>query len=446
MRYIYTLLFCLGVLSVSALVAMLFWLTHRIDVQAQFHTRESHRLILEERLSVLSLAVKDYAHWTLAHDLMQQDDAAELYDNIGSAATASEVFDWIFLLSPEGIPLHAYGPPGPGSPLARFEAAGIAPFLAELGQSPPEAYQAVSGFAPWGDGVAQVAVAWIMPEEMDDAAGHAFPVMVGVNLLDAGMMGRLEQVTGAGALDLVPGPAAGEPDPAAPEVLWLMGPEGAVARLAWVSRRPGTGLRQEVLPMVLATGFAMLAICFAAARFFGRQARRLDVAKVRASTDPLTGLLNRAGLDETLQTPALRLALQEGRVGVLNLDLNDFKLLNDTHGHKSGDVALQVTAERLRSAVRQTDYVARLGGDEFLCLILDRQPDQAARRVAERIAELCSQAIRFDDHARVLRPSIGVAVGRADDDWETLLANSDAAMYWAKKRALDRPAFHDNLH
>ncbi|MGP6086941.1 diguanylate cyclase domain-containing protein [Antarctobacter jejuensis] len=440
MRYIYTLLLCLGALSVTALVAMLFWLTHRIDVQAREHMREAHQLILEERLAMLSLAVRDYAHWTLAHDLMTAGDEAGLYDNIGSAAAESDLFDWIFLLSPDGTLLHAYGSPDAADPATQFDAARMAPFLADLRDSPPEAYGAVSGFAPWDGVAALVAVARITPENLPAAAEQEYPIMVGVTEAETLLM-RLEQLTGASRPDLTPFEDADGRDG-----LWLMGPDGQVAQLSWDRPAPGTGLRQEGLPVVVATGFAMLAICFAAGRFFGRQARRLNVATVRASTDPLTGLLNRAGLEETLQTSSLQAALEEGRVGVLNLDLNDFKALNDTHGHKSGDMALQVTADRLRSAVRDGDFVARLGGDEFICLIVDRHPDRAARKVAERIADLCGQTIRFEEHASVLRPSIGVAIGGMGEDWETLLAHSDAAMYWAKKRALNAPAFHGNLN
>ena len=150
--------------------------------------------------------------------------------------------------------------------------------------------------------------------------------------------------------------------------------------------------------------------------------------------DALTGLANRAQLNDRL-TQALARAAQEGRsFAVLALDLDQFKIVNDTLGHDAGDLLLSEIANRLRSAVRSTDTVARVGGDEMVVIQTDiEQPDGAtelSRRLTERLAE------PFDIAGR--RVTIGVSVGIAlypagGTTGVTLLQNADAALYKAKK-------------
>jgi diguanylate cyclase (GGDEF)-like protein len=89
--------------------------------------------------------------------------------------------------------------------------------------------------------------------------------------------------------------------------------------------------------------------------------------------------------------------------------------------------------------VRASDFVVRLGGDEFVCLVVDEDAKAAAVVVAERIREVCNHPIRFADHETLLRPSIGVAIGQAGADWQTLLSQADAAMYLAKRSKCEGP-------
>lgn len=160
----------------------------------------------------------------------------------------------------------------------------------------------------------------------------------------------------------------------------------------------------------------------------------MERARKVASTDELTRLLNRSGLDGVLRSCAVASHVDAGHIAVVYLDLNDFKILNDTLGHKAGDRALKVTAQRLQSCVRDADSVARLGGDKFICVILDKDPAVAADLVSSRLAETSGMPIDFGAQQRVLRSSIGVAVSMAGIDWDTLLEKADAALYFAKRQ------------
>ena len=162
-------------------------------------------------------------------------------------------------------------------------------------------------------------------------------------------------------------------------------------------------------------------------------ARQRDTLREQVRRDGLTGLLNHRACHERL-----REALADGGpVGVVLLDLDHFKLINDAHGHAEGDRALAATAERLRTVVRAGDTVGRLGGEEFV-FILPGADAEAAEDCAERArAALAELTVR----GRPLAASAGVAAAPADGtDAAVLLENADAALYWAKRSGRGRTA------
>jgi diguanylate cyclase (GGDEF)-like protein/PAS domain S-box-containing protein len=153
--------------------------------------------------------------------------------------------------------------------------------------------------------------------------------------------------------------------------------------------------------------------------------------------DGLTGLANRELFEETLSLAVGRAKRDGTSVGVLYLDLDNFKLVNDSLGHHAGDALLASLAERLRSCTRDTDLVARQGGDEFLLLVADvdrAETDAAIRQVADRVVGAMAEP--FDLHGIEFHAfgSIGVSVFPRDaDSPEALLRNADIAMYRAKR-------------
>ena len=155
----------------------------------------------------------------------------------------------------------------------------------------------------------------------------------------------------------------------------------------------------------------------------------------RALHDELTGLPNRALFWEHL---AHRLATVDRRqtgFAVLFLDVDDFKIINDTLGHAAGDQLLVDLASRLRAALRAGDTAARVGGDEFVVLLDDVSNQEAALVVAERLSEALRAPYKIGTDGRIATASIGVAVG--PDGLETaddVVAAADAAMYDAKRR------------
>ena len=160
-----------------------------------------------------------------------------------------------------------------------------------------------------------------------------------------------------------------------------------------------------------------------------------------ATHDQLTGLPNRVFLEETLRR-AISRARRGVRSAVLFLDLDSFKVVNDTYGHPVGDRLLVALAEMLSGLVRAEDLVVRWGGDEFVVLLEDTTPEEA-RTVAGRIASAVAEApFRVDDREFAISVSIGLAAVEGDAAPEQVLARADAAMYRAKAQGPGRVAVY----
>jgi diguanylate cyclase (GGDEF)-like protein/PAS domain S-box-containing protein len=160
---------------------------------------------------------------------------------------------------------------------------------------------------------------------------------------------------------------------------------------------------------------------------------REDELSHRALHDPLTGVANRTLFVERLAS-ALRMRRQSGQpLAVLAIDLDGFKELNDAFGHLEGDRALVTVAQRLASAVRQSDTVGRFGGDEFLVLCLDATADDAVA-LAGRLVDSVSEPLTMDQGTTTIGASVGVApVDGGDPTIDRLLRAADEAMYEAKR-------------
>jgi diguanylate cyclase (GGDEF)-like protein/PAS domain S-box-containing protein len=163
------------------------------------------------------------------------------------------------------------------------------------------------------------------------------------------------------------------------------------------------------------------------------EARRAEtVLRQLALHDPLTGLPNRHLFLDRLETAAARQRRDGGRgTAVLFLDLDDFKPVNDGHGHEAGDELLREVARRLLEAVRATDTVGRLGGDEF-AVICEDTDEPGAVLVAARVLGALARPVSHDGAALAVSTSIGVAVS-PPHDVEELVRRADQAMYRAKQ-------------
>ncbi|WP_326968841.1 putative bifunctional diguanylate cyclase/phosphodiesterase [Arthrobacter sp. CG_A4] len=177
-------------------------------------------------------------------------------------------------------------------------------------------------------------------------------------------------------------------------------------------------------------------------------ARRLAEARVEhlAFHDPLTNLPNRLLLLDRLAQALLQAARHGSGVAVLFIDLDRFKVVNDSLGHHSGDAVLTEVAARLRHGTRASDTVARIGGDEFVVVCPDVDSSQDVAQLADALQKSIALPILIGGHIASVDASIGISFGVGHDDPESLLRNADQAMYLAKDRGRARyEVFDDDL-
>ncbi len=156
-----------------------------------------------------------------------------------------------------------------------------------------------------------------------------------------------------------------------------------------------------------------------------------------SSHDQLTRLPNRRFYDERISLALRRAAENHGMTGLLFIDLNEFKKINDTYGHGAGDKLLIAVAQRVQNSLRETDLVARLGGDEFVAVLEDVKSPEEVTRIAHKLSQAIEQPLYVRQQILKFSASVGVAIfpidGRQKHELEE---KADKAMYLAKKRGL----------
>jgi diguanylate cyclase (GGDEF)-like protein/PAS domain S-box-containing protein len=207
------------------------------------------------------------------------------------------------------------------------------------------------------------------------------------------------------------------------------GGQEVLGTFALYYREPRAPSAEDVALLDVASRLAAVAI---------EQRDLTDRLAHQAHHDALTGLPNRALFEDRLGMAVAHAHRQARQLAVLFLDLDQFKIINDSLGHGLGDKLLQAVAERLQGAVREGDTVARQGGDEFILLLPWIAGAVDAAKVAQKVLETIRQPFRLEGHDLFVTTSIGVSLYPDDgDSVAALIKNSDSALYRAKERGRD---------
>ena len=258
-----------------------------------------------------------------------------------------------------------------------------------------------------------------------------WPVLISVRYLDGNF---LEELSARQLIDSPRFARDGRLAPGESKVGLHTESEGLIGYLVWRPELPGTRIFRKVLPINL-TVWAILAL------FIGILGKRLrsagqDLAVAERNAahlafhDPLTGLPNRTHFQKTIDALTDPAGQWGGRFGLLLLDLDNFKVTNDTMGHDVGDKLLRMFSERLRSSIRAQDVVARLGGDEFALVLAGMDSKEALENFAEELLErLRRPGGRFTIECSA---SVGGSLFEPGGTAEDLLKRADLALYAAK--------------
>jgi diguanylate cyclase (GGDEF)-like protein len=247
-------------------------------------------------------------------------------------------------------------------------------------------------------------------------ANEAFLVLVGAE--------RSAVVSGIGLRSIIG-------DDAARNLLARQGP-----RVCEVARNDGTQAHVTAAMIMLGDGSWLLVAMDLSERIEAERALRH-----LALHDPTTGMPNRRLLMDRLEHTLTRATRDGTQTAVLFCDIDWFKRINDTYGHRTGDKVLQITATRLASVLRQYDTVARVGGDEFV-VVLERLGDPTdATQLAERARLAISAPMRVDENDLQITASIGIALSFRSHEADDLLRRADDAMYRAKNAGRNQVGF-----
>lgn len=209
-----------------------------------------------------------------------------------------------------------------------------------------------------------------------------------------------------------------------------------IGRMTWDTLKPGAEIIRSAGPMMAVSLIAFLGLALVVTRVISRKTRALaasEEAALHASRhDPATNLANRGWFISELER-LTRDATKQSAPGVILIDCDYFKQINDTLGHAAGDAVLLVIADRLRGLGDTLLLSARIGGDEFAALTIPVSSDDTLSTQVDRIASALTQSVFFKGNAIPVTVSIGAARVWQDEDTQAMLARADIALYRAKR-------------
>lgn len=384
----------------------------------------------------------DYSVWDeAARRLVLQFDEEWIDEEIGNYLFEENGYEATYIIDATGHPLYAaiagVRAAGPAADPQTRLGSGYQAAARNLIIDAP-ARRPASGISLSAAGPLMFSISRVAPNsEAVRVPADRARYLVMSKLIDASMVAEITKTVQNPAMTLNGPAGAGSGD----YELWTFDGRSA-GSLRWTSKRPGTELRNRLLP-----GISLLTIIFIGLGVFVLRraqsgARQLHTSEVTAlhlaNHDALTGLPNRRAFVNHL----LQLSMRKEDYTNLYMDLDGFKEVNDTYGHGTGDALLRHTSERLSRVSPADAFLARLGGDEFAVVVAGSRDDEELRTLAAALLKSVRGLHQGPDEAISIGASLGIA--RCENtEYEDVVRRADIAMYAAKARGRDTWCFFD---
>ncbi len=438
--------------TVGTVILATLWMAHKQNQQAQQATLTMVRGGLAAWEDHVKAFTRDYALWDAGYDAYVAGDKEWLYENYGSGITETEVADIIVLFGQDGkITYESVKEELKTDPSEIFTPDVVAR-IQEIAKdiSVPDGEQR-GGYFRSGDDIIMIAVAHITPvSRLAEFDTTALPYMVlGLylneeRLVDLGRKFLIED------LHLELGrPAAEVIESGFPVITDMTGEP--IAAMTWSPPTPGLAVLKKVF-LPLSVGIALSCLFALATAFRTRSiAIRLSAneaaAVVASRRDNLTGLMNRYGFNELIESPEFKQSSEAGELAMVYIDINGFKAVNDSIGHHGGDELVKLLATRLKAALPPGTVFARIGGDEFAAALCGKNVKETTAGAAASMVHAFDEPFTvsgFEFHATA---AVGYAIaGGRDLTPAELLRRADLAMYLAKNVAeREALAYHPTM-
>ena len=409
--------------------------TRALDDQAAVQSLAQVRTAQASLLARVRAAAIDYSKWDAAAEAAVSDNVPWLFDNVGSSATVGQVIQ-LAVISLPGEPT-ALGWTDDGVLEGQSDLLDAASLdaLEQRLRDVPSGYDGGLPFFAWVDDDLY-ALAASSFEFMEPVSGRPRLADLGFLVMGVRMSGdNLDDIAESFLLRRL---TLSRSTPNSILSLPLPGLDGRpVAYLSWDQPRPGQTALAELLPLLLGVAAVSAGLMALAQFFVQRIAQGLVEAKraavQAAATDGLTGLPNRSAFQDALDRPG-----RAAERAVIFLDINNFKLINDSLGHAAGDQAIVGVADRLRRSMQPQAFLARISGDEFAVLVSAPDAERLTGDLTHAVALALTAPIWVHGHKLQVRAAIGYAVQRTDSmTGDDLLRQADLAMYEAKRQGRD---------
>ena len=439
------------VITVVTVVLAVAWMASRQDHQAEESTRtmvDGGVAAMKRRAEALA---NDYGWWDDAYLAVSSGDADWLDTNVGSSVTETMVADLFAIVSPEGEIAYAWTLDEEDDPGAILTPDVIEALRELTVGMAVESLAARGAFLRVGDEPMVIAVSRITPFLSDPGIDPALlPLFVAGLRLSEERLAELGQSFLIEDLHFEAGQV--RPGARAKSTLPVLDIFGEmIGQYVWTPPTPGNAvLRQVLLPI----GIALILFSIVAG-VTALRARRIaialteseKVAVAAARTDGMTGLLNRTGFNEKLDSQTYQSACAAGELAIVFLDINGFKAVNDSIGHLGGDELVKALATRVVSVLPTDALFARIGGDEFAVALVGKAVRDTAMTVANDIVQCLDQSFTihgFEFHVTV---AVGYAVASGTGLTPSeVVRRADLAMYQAKNGAERDPVgYHSSM-